>query len=133
MNSEDQKLREYFGALRAADTSRVPSFHRLVRMPVPMSDRQTSSFSLRAWMAIGAGAAAFAAFAFSFHGEQKNPETMALEEQCLAIANWNPTTDVLLASGGSMWNNSSVTDELIETGSKSSEDPTNQPNNNPTL
>lgn len=128
MNSDDQKLREYFAALRAADGARAPSFQRLSRAPSPVRNRENHRFSPRPWIALGAGAAALAAFALSFHGAQTNTDNLSLEEQCLAIASWTPTTDALLASNTGLWESSSATDELIQTESGSAQDPAYEPN-----
>lgn len=126
MKIDDQQLRDCFSALRVADAVHAPSFQRLVRGPAPDCDRKNLWFLPRSWIALGAGAAAFAVFAFSIRETPSGPDDITLEQQWTAVGTWNPPTDALLAAATSPWEGSSPTDELMETEPASSDNPTDK-------
>lgn len=122
MKSDEQKLREYFQALRSEDFSAAPSFRRLSHVPAKDRRRKTTDWSLSSlWIPIGATAAIAAVLVLSLGRPQTSAPGLTTEYHLKAMCDWNPSTDTLLASGTELWDSYSVTDELIDTETADSE------------
>jgi hypothetical protein len=122
MKHVEKQFRDYFDAIRSADTASAPLFHCLVLTPLRRKERAALWIFPGQWIAIGAGAAAIVVAAFFFPGSQHaNQASLATNDPLSAICNWTPPSDALLASGTEFWGSSSLTDQLIENESASYE------------
>ncbi|MEI7864321.1 MAG: hypothetical protein WCI38_03035 [Chthoniobacterales bacterium] len=112
MNSNDPKFREIFAALRADDADRVPPF-RLPPDAIRSPREMFPVWALRSsWIA--AGAAAVVAFVlFRADSLVRTEPSVASAEDWSALSDWTAPTDKLLASSGTVWETSSMTDAWI--------------------
>lgn len=103
MNTED-KLRQSFQALRAADAQNVPLFCRVVRTP-----RRTVTVP---WVRLAVGAAGLVALLLVV---KLNHPPATDTQQWAALSNWSATTDELLTVASTPWDStlSTPTDSWI--------------------
>lgn len=128
MKSDEQKLRDCFQALRSADASAAPSFYSLLHAPSKERSGKTADRGLsRVWLPFGAAAAAAAVLVFSFRAPETPAEDLSTADRLQAMCDWRPSTDTLLASATGLWDNSSMTDELMDNETPYREDRENFP------
>lgn len=128
MRSDEQKLRDCFRALRSADASAAPPCHSLLHAPSRERCRKTADRRLpRVWLPFGAAAAAAAVLVFSFRAPETLTEDLSAADHLQVMCDWRPSTDTLLASATGLWDNSPMTDELIDNETPYREDRENSP------
>ena len=91
----DDKLRQSFQALRAADAQGVPIFSRVVRTP-----RRTVAVP---WLRLAFGATGLVALLLVV---KLNRPPVTDTQQWAALSNWSATTDELLTVASTPWGSS---------------------------